>query len=163
MRKDIVKEIKNLLRKNIPIQTITEAYNIPLEIIKQIPLTLSFIPQKLIAKYMHNDNVRSVAWSPDGRYIASGLYGGSVVVYDVVAGEVIAEYKPGGPIYSVAWSPDGRYIASGLLNGNVVVYDVVAGEVIAEYKPGELIHSIAWSPDGIYIAVGSGQGVFVYG
>ncbi len=68
----------------------------------------------------HSYYVRTVAWSPDGRRIASGSYG-MVQVWDAANGNNVFTY--GGHsalVHAVAWSPDGKRIASA--NGNVQVW-----------------------------------------
>jgi WD40 repeat protein len=63
--------------------------------------------------------VEALAWSPDGRWLASGGGGGafySVEVWEAETGEMVgrhegkAEWR--GRISSVAWSPDGTHIAA---------------------------------------------------
>lgn len=66
-----------------------------------------------------NAGVSTVAWSPDGKRIASG--GIDVQVWDATTGGNVYTYNGHGsdqhtPIISLAWSPDGKYIASGDTN-----------------------------------------------
>jgi len=62
----------------------------------------------------HQKSVLSVAWSPDGRYIASGSADTTVHVWEALTGRLLSLYKGHtSDVESVAWSPDGRYIASG--------------------------------------------------
>ena len=64
--------------------------------------------------------VFSVAFSPDGRTIASGLYNGIVDLSDVASGRELRVLKGHGNwVFSVAFSPDGRTIASGSNDGTV--------------------------------------------
>ena len=83
-------------------------------------------------------NVKSVAFSPDGKTIAAGCSingssGGGVVLWDV-AGASDWRTKPlpveEGDVKSVAFSPDGKTIAAGYgigVGGGVVLWDVAAG------------------------------------
>jgi eukaryotic-like serine/threonine-protein kinase len=69
----------------------------------------------------HIDQVDAVAWSPDGRRIASGSY--DVQVWDAATGGNIFTYR--GHSYAVdavAWSPDGKRIASGSFDHTVQVW-----------------------------------------
>src|SRR5262249_24942713 len=62
----------------------------------------------------HTDYVSSVAFSADGRRIASGSVDGTVIVGDAWTGrEVITLKGHNGEVGGVAFSPDGRRIASG--------------------------------------------------
>ena len=57
--------------------------------------------------------VDSVAWSPDGKRIASGSYDNTVQVWDAIDGSNVFTYKGHSDVVeSVAWSPDGKRIAS---------------------------------------------------
>ena len=60
----------------------------------------------------HVNDVATVAFSPDGRSIASGGWWGSIDVWNVQTGQEIREFeKRDRMVWSVAFSPDGRYIA----------------------------------------------------
>jgi WD40 repeat protein len=62
-------------------------------------------------------NTGSFAWSPDGKYLATGSYanhpaGDQVAVIDIQSGHQIYYEKHKYQVLSIAWSPDGKYLAS---------------------------------------------------
>ena len=63
----------------------------------------------------HTDWVNSVAYSPNGRHIASGSDDCTVQILDAETGDLVAGPMEGHTecIASVAYSPDGRHIVSG--------------------------------------------------
>ncbi len=117
----------------------------------------------------HSWRVYAVAWSPDGRCIASGSYDGTVQVWDALTGHRLLTYpRHRASVSAVAWSPDGGRIVScgettpGSEQGEAVqVWEGKTGRLLLTY-PGHAvkekpisIHSVAWSPDGALIASSS--------
>lgn len=77
----------------------------------------------------HGFQAYSVAWSPDGRYLAVGGNNGSqdVIVYEWGGSSLTISHSKhhGSLAYSVEWSSDGKYLAVGGWNGlnDVIVYE----------------------------------------
>ena len=102
------------------------------------------------------DRATSVAWSPDGRQLASGFLGSTIKIWDATTGDLVRTLQGnGGPVLSVAWSPDGTQLASGS-NGVIKIWDITTGVLVHTLESREgWIYSVAWSPDGMHLASGS--------
>ncbi len=111
----------------------------------------------------HIGGANSVAWSPDGRFIASGSSDWTVQIWDATTGATILTY--GGhssSVEAVAWSPDGRHIASGSSEKTVQIWDANTGANVYTYHGhSSPVNAVAWSPDGRHIA-SAGYGVHVW-
>jgi hypothetical protein len=72
--------------------------------------------------------VNSVSYSPDGRYIASGSYDGTIKIWDATTGALVRTLTGHSDwVFSVSYSPDGRYIASGSRDGTIKIWDATTG------------------------------------
>lgn len=67
----------------------------------------------------HGDKVFSpdvlgLAFSPDGKFVASSGYDGKVIVWDVATGEMIKKFDVQDIVFELAFSPDGKSLIAGL-------------------------------------------------
>jgi serine/threonine protein kinase len=109
----------------------------------------------------HKSAVTAVAWSPDGRRMASSSYDSTVQLWNASDGSHLFTYKGHrAPVFSVAWSPDGTRIASSSWDMTVQIWDANNGRRLLTYKGhrGGLF-SVAWSPDGTRIASSSNDDI----
>src|SRR5260221_429162 len=107
----------------------------------------------------HSADVMGVAWSPDGKRLASASNDGTVQVWDAANGGHVYTYRGHADrVNAVAWPPDGKGLASGSNDVPVQVCDAADGGDVYTYRGhADAVWGVAWSPDGRRIVSGSGN------
>jgi WD40 repeat protein len=99
----------------------------------------------------HNEWVFCVAFSPDGRRIASASDDRTIRVWDATTGQIVAGPLTGhtDSVRSVAFSPDGEGIASASEDRTIRVWDITTGQVVADPFTGhtDSVTPVAFPPD----------------
>jgi len=77
----------------------------------------------------HIGQVKSVAFSPDGRHIVSGSLDSTIQLWDAQTGGQVANPLQGHTslVSSVAFSPDGRHIVSSSMDKTIQLWDAQTG------------------------------------
>jgi WD40 repeat protein/transcriptional regulator with XRE-family HTH domain len=109
----------------------------------------------------YSDTVLSVAFSPDGKTLASGDNDDTVQLWDVATRQPIGlPLSDSGAVNWVAFSPDGKTLATGDANGAVQLWDVASplptrSSLINGHAS---VIWVAFSPDGKTLATGDADG-----
>ncbi|WP_103667062.1 WD40 repeat domain-containing protein [Pseudanabaena sp. BC1403] len=103
----------------------------------------------------HSNVVRSVAFSPNGKTIASGSFDNTIKLWNLEGKELLTITGHSGWVMSVAFSTDGKIIASGSCDNTIKLWNLEGKELRTLSGHINSVFSIAFSPDGRTIASGS--------
>jgi WD40 repeat protein len=106
----------------------------------------------------HAGRVAGVAFSPDGKRMASVSVGRSVKVWDTKEWKVLFDLPQPSAIQCVAFSPDGSRLVWGGNDGTVTVWDGPGTEPHVFRGHTSWIQAVEFSPDGKWIASASLDG-----
>lgn len=111
----------------------------------------------ILVYHGHPARVDAVAWSPDGKRIASASDDHTVQICDAQTGATSLTYRGhAAEVYALSWSPDGKYLASAGADKTVQVWDAATGDRFRTYKGhSDQVNAVSWSSDSKLIASGS--------
>ena len=120
----------------------------------------------------HEDSVRCLALSPDGRDLASGSDDSCVRVWDMTPSEsVVAVAGFGGPVTAIAYSPDALHLAAASADSSVRVVHAKPGRDFGQTvwvwrgnteNISTGVNALDWAPDATMIAVAAADTIFAF-
>jgi WD40 repeat protein/serine/threonine protein kinase len=110
----------------------------------------------------HRLNVYRVAYSADGRYLASLSGDGMYKLWDAVAGKELFSHPSGvtGRM-SMTLSPDGRWLAAEGPNNTILLREVPSGKLVHTFQMNQRSTALRFSPDGKTLVAGTFSGVTI--
>jgi RNA polymerase sigma factor (sigma-70 family) len=100
----------------------------------------------------HPSAVRHVAFSPDGKQIATATEDGIVRIWDAATGKEVRRLEGKRGSSGLAWLRDGRILAGSTIH--LQGWDATTGKPLFTFDTQNLLHTLAFSPDGKYAAWG---------
>ena len=107
----------------------------------------------------HTAPITSLEWSPDGQFLATGSYDGSVLIWERNGWR--AKHRLFHPrlVNGVRWSPNGTWLATSCADGHCRVWNSESGiETHVLSRHTDDVNSVAWSPDSNNIVTVSDDG-----
>lgn len=108
----------------------------------------------------HADTVWALAFSPDGKLLASGSADATVAVWDVRRRRLLAKLKKHrSAVHSVAFHPNGTLLAAGHVDGKIIIWNLRSGKPACELNGHtKRVTCMAFSPDARHLVSTSHDG-----
>ena len=107
--------------------------------------------------------IRSLAFSPNGRFLISSDDSKIITVHNLATGAIPAFPLQKAPANALAFTPDSRFLAVGSADGNVYIYDITNYSPVGEPLKGHTfaLTAVDFSPDGTSLASSSEDGTLI--
>ena len=127
----------------------------------QVNIRSAILSHTAYAGQQYKD-VTSIAWSPEGKTLATGCYDGTIRLWDNQGVQKHLLHEHAGPVFSLRWSKTGKYLLSGSHDRRTNVWNPTTGAVVKSY----ILHSgpvfdVDWLDDDIFASGSADKTILV--
>jgi tetratricopeptide (TPR) repeat protein len=98
---------------------------------------------------------RTVAFSPNGRWLATASDDDTARIWDTTTGQQLATLTHNNVVAGVAFSPDGHRLATASQDHTAQIWNTTTGQQLIIFTHDKPVRGVAFSPDGHQLATAS--------
>jgi WD40 repeat protein len=109
-----------------------------------------------MARLAHQGTLYTVAFSPDGKLVATGSEDNTARVFEAGTGREVARLAHQDNVVAVAFSPDGRLVATRSADHTARAFEAGTGREVARLVLGEPVRDVGFVSGGRFLRAASG-------